>query len=80
MATSPLTGAISAPVREKLYLVYTLVGLVIGAIQVAYAATDGTPQPDWLTIALAVYAYVGIALGATAASNTNPTPPPNAGL
>lgn len=46
---------------------------MIGAIHVGYVAVPGADQPVWLTVALAVYAYIGIAIGATAASNTTPS-------
>jgi hypothetical protein len=73
MATTPLTGIISAPVRAKLYTVYALLGLGIGSTQVGYAAADAG-QPTWLTVTLAVFAFVGTGLGFTAASNTNNPP------
>lgn len=56
-------------VREALYLGYAVGVFVLGAIQVGYVTGSGG-QPEWLTVALAVAAYVGAALGVTAASNT----------
>jgi len=43
--------------------------VVIGSIQVGYAAAEAG-QPVWLTVALAVFAYVGGAIGYTAATHT----------
>jgi hypothetical protein len=69
---NPLTGIVSPAVRRYIYAAYALVGVALGATQVAYSSgTSG--QPEWLTVALAVYAFVGTALGLTAASNT-PSP------
>lgn len=49
--------------RKLLYVLYALAGLILGAWSVA-------DQPDWLTTALAVYAFVGTALGLVAEANT----------
>lgn len=56
--------------RKYLYAAYALVGLVLGAVQVAYGITE----PEWVTVALAVYGFVGTAFGATAASNVTYEP------
>ena len=74
-----LLKEIPARVRQWIYIVYGLVGLIVGAIAVAYAAVDAA-APDWFRITLAVYALVGPAVGVTAGSNVipagpNPTPP-----
>jgi hypothetical protein len=63
-----LTDILPAAARKKVYAIYALVGVVLGALQVAYLNIAG--QPQWLTVALAVYGFLGTALGATAASNT----------
>lgn len=49
--------------RKVVYVAYALAGLILGAWSVV-------EQPDWLTSALAVYAFVGTALGLTAGANT----------
>ena len=59
-------------VRKIVYIVYTATGVGIGAVQVGYVAASAE-QPMALTVALAVYAYLGIALGLTAASNVQTT-------
>jgi len=71
MQNNPLTGILSPASRQKLYFSYALVGLICGGAQVAYSSLQ-MAQPPMLTAALAVYAFVGIALGFTAASNTRP--------
>ena len=63
--SNPLQDIIPAKARKYVYAVYALAGVVIGAL--AIAGVDVGKAPD-------VLAYVGIALGLTAASNT-PAPP-----
>lgn len=53
--------------RKALYVAYALAGLILGAWSVV-------EQPDWLTSALAVYAFVGTALGLVAEANTGVDP------
>jgi heme O synthase-like polyprenyltransferase len=60
-------------VRKVVYNVFTVLGIVLGAIQVGIAALAAA-QPDWLTVSLAVYAFLGGALGITASTNVNPAP------
>lgn len=67
-----LTDILPPAQRRIAYVVFALLGVAVGAIQVGYGAAE-TSQPTWLTVALAVYAFLGGALGMTAASNT-PTP------
>lgn len=66
---NPLTDIVPAVWRKRAYALYALLGVVISGTQVGYAATSNG-QPEWLTVVLAVYAYLGVALGFTAASNT----------
>ena len=66
--------------RLTIYLILAIIGLALGATQVGYASIEAA-QPDWLTIGLAVYAFLGGGLGFTAATHTGPgetdlTPPP----
>lgn len=66
--TNPLVNILGASTRRIIYGLYALGGLVLGSIQAGMGAVSaGTP--DWLKVALAVFAYIGIAIGATAASN-----------
>jgi hypothetical protein len=53
--------------RRKVYGLFWAVGLGLGSAQVA---VDGSP--DWLTKALAVYAFLGTAVGYTAQRNVSP--------
>lgn len=59
-------------VRKPAYTIFALLGVVIGGTQVGFAAAE-LGQPTFLTVALAVYAFVGGALGLTAADNTDTT-------
>lgn len=60
----------NAKARAAIYGAYVIAGLLIGGIQVAFAAVAGVEQPTWLTVALAVYAYLGIPVGGLAAANS----------
>lgn len=64
---NPLT-LIPDAVRQVVYVVYACAVIGVGAVQVGYVAVNAA-QPPALTIALAVLAYLGAALGITAASN-----------
>ena len=67
--TTMPTVALPPKVRATIYLVYGIIGLLLGSTQVAHAA-GGWAQPTWLTVSLAVFAFLGTGLGLTAASNT----------
>jgi hypothetical protein len=69
---NPLIDVFGARVRRIIYTVYALAGVVLGAIQVGFAANDAA-TPAWLKTALAVLAFLGTAIGATAASNARDT-------
>lgn len=56
--------------RKVVYLVSALIGLALGATQVGYGAASAG-QPTWLTVALAVYAFLTAGLGVTSATNVN---------
>lgn len=66
-----LLDILPAEGRKYLYAVYGLVGLILGGTQVGFLAAGD--QPLWLTIALAVYGFVGTGIGATASANTQST-------
>ena len=55
--------------RKDVYATYAVLGVVIGGTQVGFAAAEAG-QPVWLTVTLAVYAFVGGAVGLTATSHT----------
>lgn len=67
--------------RQRIYAVFVTIGVILGAIQVGIASLNAGGQPDWLTAALVVYAYLGTALGFTAAVNVTsasvPKPAPD---
>ena len=60
---------INPTTRKTAYYVYGLIGVAIGAIQVGYSAAE-LGQPTWLTVALAVFSFIGAAFGITAGQNT----------
>lgn len=59
--------------RKITYGAYAIVGLVLGSTQVGYAAAEAG-QPVALTVALAVYAYVGVAFGFAAQAKVQAVP------
>ena len=66
------------PARWRLvcYAVFAVVGAVLMAIQVGYAAAE-IGQPIWLTVAWPVYGSLGTSFGLLAGSNVtrDKTPP-----
>lgn len=60
---------IPAQYRKTAYAIFALIGVILGGTQVGFDAAEAA-QPIWLTVALAVYAFVGGALGLTAAQHT----------
>ncbi len=62
-------------VRGPLYAAYAVLGVIAGAVTVAFATME-TSQPTWFKVALAVYVFLGGAVGLTAASNTVTDPAP----
>lgn len=66
-----LRDVIPAAWRKPIYAAYALAGAVIGAVQVGYLSAEAG-QPVWLTVTLAVYGFIGTAIGFTASANTPP--------
>lgn len=61
----------SYPAARRIgYYAAFVIGLMLGAVQVGYAAADAE-QPTWLTVALSVYAFLGAGLGLTAGQNVD---------
>lgn len=58
--------------REVIYSVFTVLGVALGATQVGFSAAQ-QGQPAWLTVALAVYAFLGAAGLGVARANTPTT-------
>lgn len=63
----------SAGVRKGIYAAYVFGIIIIGALQVGFAAVSAG-QPDWLTVALAVAAYLGVPVGGLAVANAAAAP------
>ena len=59
--------------RAGFYAVFATIGVALGAIQVGFAAADAG-QPTWLTVALAVYGFLGGAFGFTATTHVPAAP------
>lgn len=68
-----LTNSFSPGTRKLIYALYSTVGLLLGGVQAGLGAVE-VGSPDWLKAALAVYAFFGTAIGATAASNVQLRP------
>ena len=60
---------ITPTIRRTIYVIMAVAGLGIGATQVGYSSISAE-QPDWLTVATAVYAYLSGGSGILAALNT----------
>lgn len=61
---------LSPHARKVAYAIFAVLGIVLGATQVGFLAAE-SGQPVWLTVALAVYGFVGGATGLTAQANTH---------
>jgi hypothetical protein len=66
---NPLIDIFGAGTRRVIYFGYALIGLILGSAQAWMSAVE-SPLPTWFKGAFAVYAYVGGAIGLTAASNS----------
>ena len=66
---------IPAAWRKPIYGAFAVVGVIIGAIQVGFAAAEAG-NPLWLNITLAVFPFLAGAVGFTASANTNNEPGP----
>ena len=65
-----ISSYIPAAWRKPIYGAFAVAGVVIGAIQVGFAAAE-VGNPLWLNITLAVFPFVAGAVGFTASANTN---------
>ena len=70
-----ISAYIPAAFRKPLYGAFAVAGVVIGAIQVGFSASE-VGNPLWLNITLAVFPFVAGAVGFTASANTNNEPGP----
>ena len=65
MPTNPLVGILSPAIRQAVYVVLILAGIVLAVLQIIY-----DNDPTWLNKAEEVLAYLGtIGIGTLAASN-----------
>lgn len=62
---------ISARARRWVYALYALGSVILGAIQVGYSAA-GVDHPTWLTVATAVWVFLGGSQGLLALLKTPP--------
>lgn len=60
-------------VRAWVYGVYAVLSLALGSAQVGYAAVPAD-SPTWLRVALVVLPFVGLGIGATAATHVPAAP------
>lgn len=56
--------------RRVIYSAWFIAGILIGAVQVAYA----DPDPQWLTTTFDVWSYLGIPIAALATANGTSRP------
>ena len=56
--------------RQIIYATWFILGIVIGAVQVAF--TD--PDPQWLETSFNVWSYLGIPIAALASANSKSQP------
>ncbi|MGA8047840.1 MAG: hypothetical protein WCA30_16400 [Dermatophilaceae bacterium] len=78
MSGSFLTDVFSPAKRKAIYATYSTIGLMLGGVQAGLGAVE-VGSPDWLKASLAVYAFLGTAIGATAASNVQVRPAASGG-
>ncbi|WP_237205781.1 hypothetical protein [Rothia nasimurium] len=70
-ASGAVAELITARARRWVYALYALGSVVLGAIQVGYSA-GGFAHPVWLTIATAVWVFLGGSQGLLALLKTPP--------
>lgn len=56
--------------RRTVYTVYVILTIAVSGTQVGYAAIPDGVQPIWLTVVVAVTAFLGTPVGALAVTNT----------
>lgn len=70
-ASEAVSELITARARRWVYALYALGSVILGAIQVGYSA-GGYSHPVWLTIATAVWVFLGGSQGLLALLKTPP--------
>lgn len=71
-SSNPLYDLVPANQRRRVYAIFALLGLIAGAVQIAFLAID-PDLPTWLNVSIVVYNFLSVPFGALAASNT-PSP------
>lgn len=69
-----LANALTGRTRFVVYMIWRVVAVVAGTIQVGYL-TDPRPDPQWVSVMVAAVLYVGYAIGALAGDNVPTTLP-----
>ena len=64
------TTLLTPAVRKTIYTLLAAVGLILASVQVGYSAAE-LANPSWLTVALAVYAFLAGPTGIIALLNTS---------
>lgn len=69
--STPSLGTVitNALARKIIYGVWVVAVLIVGGVQVYFAASDSV-QPEWVSGANAVLVYLGIPVGGLALANT----------
>jgi hypothetical protein len=57
--------------RQVAYQVFWVASLIVGAVQVGFAAANAA-SPTWLLVVLSVLPFIGAGIGYTAQANVNP--------
>ena len=70
MTQNQMITALPPRARSIMYLIWSLGSLSLGAGQVGFSTAEIT-QPVWLSVSIAVWAFVGAGLGLAAMSNVN---------
>lgn len=56
--------------RKPIYGTFAVIGVVIGALHVAFASSSSGVSPEWLLIVDPVFAFLAGAIGLTAGTHT----------
>lgn len=65
-----LIDVLPPSVRQTVYVIYAVLGVLLTATQAGFAAVPDVGQPVALTVAFAVYSALGAGFGLLAAANT----------
>ena len=71
--TVNLNSVLPPRARRVIYCLYGILGVAVSATQVGYAAVPNGGQPIWLTVTVAVVAFLSAPVTALAVTNTPAT-------